>query len=205
SAGTRRNSCGIMTMPAAMASAGLAKWRRVPPISMAPESGRCTPSKMRIRVDLPAPFSPTSAWISPGRTSKLTSISAQVAPKRLVTLLALAAGWVMCPTPARHRAASSRDARDPHPVVGELAAVDHDVVVERHRAVAHRHVVMSLGGALAAALRVRPGGALEISRKSARAPVAALGIAAVERVRIPAPLRIETPAEVRDRVSVHVV
>ena len=30
-----------------------------------PRSGRCTPPRMRISVDLPAPFSPTMAWISP--------------------------------------------------------------------------------------------------------------------------------------------
>src|SRR5215208_2520978 len=47
---------------------------------------------MRMRVDLPAPFSPTSAWISPGMTSKLTSSSARVGPKCLLMLLATAAG-----------------------------------------------------------------------------------------------------------------
>ena len=33
-----------------------------------------------IRVDLPAPFSPSSAWISPRRSSRETSSSASVAP-----------------------------------------------------------------------------------------------------------------------------
>ena len=35
-------------------------------------------------VDLPAPFSPTMAWISPRRTANVTSDSAVTTPKRLV-------------------------------------------------------------------------------------------------------------------------
>src|ERR671915_294387 len=35
---------------------------------------------------LPAPFSPTRAWTSPGRRSKSTSSTAVTPPKRLVTL-----------------------------------------------------------------------------------------------------------------------
>jgi hypothetical protein len=34
-----------------------------------------------INVDLPEPFWPTSAWISPGRMSSAAPISARVAPK----------------------------------------------------------------------------------------------------------------------------
>ena len=37
-----------------------------------PDRGRSTPVRTLIRVDLPAPFSPTRAWISPGRSSKST-------------------------------------------------------------------------------------------------------------------------------------
>src|SRR5262245_38345806 len=36
-----------------------------------------------IRVDLPAPFSPMTAWISPRATAKLTSSSARTPPKDL--------------------------------------------------------------------------------------------------------------------------
>src|SRR5208282_2083715 len=36
-------------------------------------------------VDLPAPFSPSSAWISPTSTSRLTSLSAVTPPKVFVT------------------------------------------------------------------------------------------------------------------------
>src|SRR5215467_8600195 len=92
-----------------------------------------------------------------------------------------------------------------HLRVGELAALDDDVVVERDRAVAHRHVVMSLGRALAAALGVGTGGEQKISGKAARAGVVALGVGAVERDRVPAPLRVVPPAEMRDGMTVEVV
>src|SRR5713101_3646494 len=76
--------------------------------------------------------------------------------------------------------ASTRNERDLHLLVGELSALDDDVVVERDRAIAHRHVVVSLGRALAAALRVRAGGEEEISGKAARTGVVARRIGAVE-------------------------
>ena len=40
SAGTRRSSCGMVTMPAAMASRGLAKCRSAPSTRIVPRSGR---------------------------------------------------------------------------------------------------------------------------------------------------------------------
>src|SRR5262245_56230488 len=196
SAGTRRRSCGMVTMPAAMASWGLAKWHSSPSRRRTPRSGRWTPLRMRISVDLPAPFSPTTAWISPNATSKSTPSSATVAPNRLLTPSALTAGPVI---------ASTRNECHLHLRVGEFAAVDDDVVVERDRAVTHRHVVMSLGRALAAALGVGTGREQKISGKAARAGVVALGVGAVKRDRVPAPLRIEPPAEMRDGVAVEVV
>src|SRR5215470_4318546 len=185
SAGTRRRSCGMVTMPAAMAS-------RRP----TPRSGRWTPPRMRINVDLPAPFSPTTAWISPNATSKSTPASATVAPNRLPMPSALTAGRVI---------ASTRNECHLHLRVGELAAFDDDVVVERDRAVAHGHVVVPLGRALATTLGVGAGREQKISGKAARAGVVALRVGAVERDRIPAPLRVEPPAEMRDRVTVEVV
>src|SRR2546429_751963 len=106
---------------------------------MTPPSGRCTPPRMQISVDLPAPFSPTTAWISPRATSKSTPSSATVAPNRLVTPSALAAGWLI---------ASARNERYLHPRIGQFSALDDDVVVERDRAVTHRYVIMSLGRTL---------------------------------------------------------
>ena len=46
-----------------------------PSISIAPPSGRSAPETMLIRVDLPAPFSPSKAWIRPGISSMETSRS----------------------------------------------------------------------------------------------------------------------------------
>ena len=44
-----------------------------------------TPVTALIRVDLPAPFSPSNAWISPARRVKSTSSSARSAPKLLLS------------------------------------------------------------------------------------------------------------------------
>src|SRR5262245_1022649 len=196
SAGTRRSSCGMVTIPAAIASRGLAKWRSSPLTRMTPRSGRCTPPRMRISVDLPAPFSPTTAWISPNATAKSTLWSASVAPNCLLTPSALAAGWVI---------ASSRHERHLHLRVGQPPVLDDHIIVERHRAVAHRDIVVSLGPALAAPLRIRTGREQKIAGKAARAGMVALGVAAVERDRIPAPLRVEPPAEMGDGVTVEVI
>src|SRR5262245_18624339 len=196
SAGTRRSSCGMVTMPAAMASRGLVKCRSCPSTRMTPLSGQCTPPRMRISVDLPAPFSPTMAWISPKPTTNETPSSASVAPNCLLTRSAPAAGWVI---------ASTRNEGDLHLLVGEPAALDDHVVVERDRAVAHRHVVVPLGGALAAALRVRAGGEQEVAGEAARAGVVAHRVGAVERDGVPAALRVEAPAEMGDGVAVHIV
>src|SRR4051812_25495513 len=198
-AGTRRSSCGMVATPAAMASWGLPKCCGRPPTATSPRSGRCTPLRTRTSVDLPAPFSPTSAWISPGMMSKSTWSSARVAPKFLMMPDALAAGVLI------GASVSARDPHDAHLLVGKLAALDDHVVIERHRAVAHRHVVMALGGSLAAALGVRPRREQEVAGKAARACMMPLGVGAVERDRIPAALRIKSPAEMRDGMAVHVV
>src|SRR5947208_15138770 len=52
---------------------------------MTPESGGTRPAKMPTNVDLPAPFSPTSAWTSPPRSSNDTSRSAVTPPYDLLT------------------------------------------------------------------------------------------------------------------------
>ena len=57
--------------PGSMTSTG---W---PFTTSSPRSGTSAPVMTLIRVDLPAPFSPTSAWTSPGRRSKDTSSSAR--------------------------------------------------------------------------------------------------------------------------------
>ncbi len=73
-----------MPIPAAIASPGPAKVTGVPSTTISPASGTYRPYRVFIRVDLPAPFSPSSAWISPG--SKVRSIAslATSGPNRLV-------------------------------------------------------------------------------------------------------------------------
>src|ERR1700691_5423762 len=44
--------------------------------SRPPSVGRCTPARIWISVDLPAPFSPNRTWTSPGLSSKSTRSSA---------------------------------------------------------------------------------------------------------------------------------
>src|SRR5690349_21633188 len=59
-------------MPAAIASRGERKSIARPFTRTTPSSGRYSPASTFMSVLLPAPFSPSSAWISPGRKSKST-------------------------------------------------------------------------------------------------------------------------------------
>ena len=63
-------------MPAAIDWATESEACGTPSISIVPRSGSTTPPRIFMRVDLPAPFSPTSPITSPGRTSMLKSDSA---------------------------------------------------------------------------------------------------------------------------------
>src|SRR5690242_15628448 len=68
----------------------------------------------------------------------------------------------------RMAAPSALDALHPHFFVGESALFDDHFVVEDHRAVAHRHVVVPARPPLAAAFRVGAGREQEIAREHAR-------------------------------------
>src|SRR5688572_1156258 len=70
-------------MPSARASRG--EWRRTSPPStwIVPASGGTIPPAMCIRVDLPAPFSPTSACTSPAANEKSAPRTARTGPKDL--------------------------------------------------------------------------------------------------------------------------
>ena len=63
-----------------LACAGESRRRGWPPIWTVPRSGSTNPLAIPRRVDFPEPFSPTTAWTSPARQSKLTSVSARTAP-----------------------------------------------------------------------------------------------------------------------------
>ena len=64
--------------------AGLRNCISRPSIRIVPSSGRCSPYSVFISVDLPAPFSPTIAWISPRRTVSSMSRLATTPGNRLV-------------------------------------------------------------------------------------------------------------------------
>ena len=73
--------------------------RRARPSRRRRRSCRCpaaaAPDRIFSSVDLPAPFSPSSAWISPGATSKSTSSSASTPGKRLLIPVMRSSGSVM--------------------------------------------------------------------------------------------------------------
>src|SRR5262245_60765712 len=71
-------------MPSAIASRGEPIFASCPRTVIRPPSAGYMPYSTRIRVDLPAPFSPISAWTSPGRRSRLTRSFASTPGKRLV-------------------------------------------------------------------------------------------------------------------------
>jgi hypothetical protein len=74
--------CCTMPMPAARAArrSQLATSTRAPATSSVPASPRTTPARILTRVDLPAPFSPTSACTVPRRTASRAPVSTTHAP-----------------------------------------------------------------------------------------------------------------------------
>ncbi len=63
--GRSDSSWKIQAIPASVAAAGLRNVTDRPSSSIVPESGCTTPAMILIRVDLPAPFSPSTAWMRP--------------------------------------------------------------------------------------------------------------------------------------------
>src|SRR5215472_10363930 len=73
----------MTAMPASLAAAGLCKATGAPSMSSSPSSGWYTPASIFTMVDLPAPFSPSSACASPGYRSADPSTTARTAPNAL--------------------------------------------------------------------------------------------------------------------------
>ena len=71
--GTSMKCWCTMPMPLAMAAVGEERLTFSPLTQISPEVGCSRPNSIFISVDLPAPFSPISAWISPLRTLRSTS------------------------------------------------------------------------------------------------------------------------------------
>lgn len=80
-----------------------------PPSSMVPESAACTPPRMFISVDLPAPFSPTMPSTRPGASEKLIDLSTSTPKKRLSMARnsMSGAGWAMIQFPEFKRLRST--------------------------------------------------------------------------------------------------
>src|SRR5579863_10088876 len=72
-------------IPSLLATCGLSATTRLPSTRMSPPSGWVRPARIRMRVDLPAPFAPTSPWTSPEDTDSETPRSASAPPKLLLT------------------------------------------------------------------------------------------------------------------------
>ena len=79
--GTRLNSWNTIPIPAAFASWMELRLTGEPLTEISPASLPYTPCRIFIRVDLPAPLPPASAWISPRTTSKSTPLSTTLPSK----------------------------------------------------------------------------------------------------------------------------
>ena len=76
----------MVSMPMARAAMGELIWTSRPWNRMRPSSAGYTPEMTLIRVDLPAPLSPSRPTTSPAFTPRLTSFTAVRPPKRLTIL-----------------------------------------------------------------------------------------------------------------------
>src|SRR5262249_38142557 len=89
---TRPSSWYTVSIPASRASSGLANLTGFPATRISPASGGWTPDRHLISVDLPAPFSPTSAVTSPSSAQSETPSSAVTPPKCFVSRTASRTG-----------------------------------------------------------------------------------------------------------------
>src|ERR1700722_13587399 len=93
---------------------------------------------------------------------------------------------------------------DDHFLIDQPASLNDCLIVEHHSTVAHRHVIMAAGRALAAALAVWPGREQEIARKHAGCRAGPFWLSAVQAHPVPTSLRIHTPPEMRGSVGIAV-
>jgi hypothetical protein len=96
-----------MRMPSASASAGRSMLTGCPSSRTSPLSGLSAPESTRISVDLPAPFSPTSASTRPGATANEMSRMAGLPSKLFLMRLTVSSGIRRVRRRSRGAAASS--------------------------------------------------------------------------------------------------
>src|ERR1700712_330781 len=80
-----------------------------PSNSIDPLLAGSSPESMLIKVDLPAPLVPITAWISPMRRLSETESTAVRPPKRRVNFFARSSSSAMCRASARHQARLQSD------------------------------------------------------------------------------------------------
>ena len=81
-----------MPMPSALASLGSLMDTSFPSFLITPSSGWYRPKSTLISVDLPAPFSPSKAWISPLRSCKVM-LSLATMPGNLLVMLSISMAY----------------------------------------------------------------------------------------------------------------
>src|SRR6267378_934298 len=132
----------MMLMPSCCAARGVGMSTSAPFRRIRPASLWYTPARIFISVDLPAPFSPTSAWISPARRSKRQLRSAWTPGKSLLipSISTSRSPTASGTTPPTGRIGAVADPRRPHPVLarsfgllvqqrGDVRVVDVRLVV----------------------------------------------------------------------------
>ena len=70
--GSTDSSWNTLTMPTALAACGVSNFTGLPSKIISPSSGATTPEMILMSVDLPAPFSPSTAWIDRALVAKST-------------------------------------------------------------------------------------------------------------------------------------
>src|SRR5262249_18114356 len=120
-------------MPRSKACRGEANATGAPSIRYSPRLGRCTPARILMSVDLPAPLSPSRQWTSPTCTVKFTSCSATTVPKDFDTPLSSMIGC-MAGLPLLGRAAAhivvEEHGQEHHQAEEDLEQVGVDAGVE---------------------------------------------------------------------------
>src|SRR5271166_3256964 len=139
-------------MPSSMALRVLSMIADWPPRRISPASGAIIPDKTLIMVDLPAPFWPTSAWISPRPSTKATPSSASTPGNCFVRLRTSSAGDAERGLPFTYSSPRCRSAAFRREtsgcrelVVGELER-RHDIVLGDQDALDEKLLLIGLVG-----------------------------------------------------------